>query len=311
MKNEIGRKITSLTLMTIMFAGGMTLAIPGFLPDSATPIEAFADQSTTVGMITVSSTELQGGQVLMITINDPASADPTVTQSAVTSDFNSSTLHYQQMTDGSWVAFVTDQSTSIDADAAGSFMDYGTACSGGLTETTAGTVWTNGANYTWSSDTDCSAPNATYSALTMDTVGNAPKIIVAGTTATAGPAWNGQTGIDLPNWPYITAIDLSSTNIIAYGDDTVLVSYGPEAAGTSLTGPGDFVTQGQQLELTIEDNGLNIDPTTAETWTFTTSSTARTTGATTDIDTTLGIYGFGTNGILSVTDSDEIGRAHV
>ena len=47
MKNEIGRKITSLTLMTIMFAGGMTLAIPGFLPDSAIPIEAFADQGTT------------------------------------------------------------------------------------------------------------------------------------------------------------------------------------------------------------------------------------------------------------------------
>ena len=71
-----------------------------------------------------------------------------------------------------------------------------------------------------------------------------------------------------------------------------------------LTGPGTFVTQGQQLEVTIDDNGLNIDPTTAETWTFTTSTTARTTGATTDIDTSLGIYGFGDNGILSVTDSD-------
>ena len=32
MKNEIGRKLTSLTLMTIMFAGGMTFAIPGVLP---------------------------------------------------------------------------------------------------------------------------------------------------------------------------------------------------------------------------------------------------------------------------------------
>ena len=65
MKNEIGRKITSLTLMTIMFAGGMTLAIPGFLPDSAIPIQAFAEnESTTVGMLTVSSTEIQGAQVL-------------------------------------------------------------------------------------------------------------------------------------------------------------------------------------------------------------------------------------------------------
>ena len=32
MKNEIGRKITSITLMTIMLAGGMTIAYPGFTP---------------------------------------------------------------------------------------------------------------------------------------------------------------------------------------------------------------------------------------------------------------------------------------
>ena len=39
MKNELGRKITSLTLMTIMFAGGMTFAIPEMMP------EAVADES--------------------------------------------------------------------------------------------------------------------------------------------------------------------------------------------------------------------------------------------------------------------------
>ena len=64
MKNEIIRIITSLTLMTIMFAGGMTLAIPGFLPDSAIPIEAYADQGTTQGMLYVSSTAVQGAQVI-------------------------------------------------------------------------------------------------------------------------------------------------------------------------------------------------------------------------------------------------------
>ena len=34
MKNELGRKITSLTLMTIMFAGGMTIAAPSFMPEA-------------------------------------------------------------------------------------------------------------------------------------------------------------------------------------------------------------------------------------------------------------------------------------
>ena len=34
MKNELGRKITSLTLMTIMFAGGLTIAAPSFMPEA-------------------------------------------------------------------------------------------------------------------------------------------------------------------------------------------------------------------------------------------------------------------------------------
>ena len=35
MNNEIGRKLTSLTLMTIMLAGGMTIAAPSMLPQAA------------------------------------------------------------------------------------------------------------------------------------------------------------------------------------------------------------------------------------------------------------------------------------
>ena len=66
MNNKLGRKLTSLTLMTIMFAGGMTLAIPGMTP------AAVADQfSSTDGYLTVSSTYIQGGAVLEVVINDP------------------------------------------------------------------------------------------------------------------------------------------------------------------------------------------------------------------------------------------------
>ena len=70
MKNEIGRKLTSLTLMTIMFAGGMTLAIPGMLPDSAILPEVFADSGTTNGTLYVSSTAVQGAQIVKIVVSD-------------------------------------------------------------------------------------------------------------------------------------------------------------------------------------------------------------------------------------------------
>ena len=37
MNNEIGRKLTSLTLMTIMLAGGMTIAAPSMMVPEAKP----------------------------------------------------------------------------------------------------------------------------------------------------------------------------------------------------------------------------------------------------------------------------------
>ena len=59
MKNEIGRKITSLTIMAVMFAGGMTVAAPGLMP------EAIADFSETDGMLTVSSVYIQGAAIVI------------------------------------------------------------------------------------------------------------------------------------------------------------------------------------------------------------------------------------------------------
>ena len=72
MKNEIGRKLTSLTIMAIMFAGGMTLGVPALMPEAA------SDESVTDGLLTVSSTEIQGAKVLEIVVNDPDYSDTTV-----------------------------------------------------------------------------------------------------------------------------------------------------------------------------------------------------------------------------------------
>ena len=47
MKNEIGRKLTSLTIMAIMFAGGMAIGVPSFMPEAA------SDLSETSGLLTV------------------------------------------------------------------------------------------------------------------------------------------------------------------------------------------------------------------------------------------------------------------
>ncbi len=103
------------------------------------------------------------------------------------------------------------------------------------------------------------------------------------------------------------AIHLNATNFVTYGDDTIIVTYGIQNAGSSISVPSGIVTQGENVQITIDDNGLNIDPTFAETWTLTTSTTKYTggegTNSGTDIDTTMGNTGFGENLNIGVTDS--------
>jgi hypothetical protein len=46
MNNEIGRKLTSLTLMTIMLAGGMVIGAPSLVPEAAAAGSLFVSAET-------------------------------------------------------------------------------------------------------------------------------------------------------------------------------------------------------------------------------------------------------------------------
>ena len=66
MKNEKRRKLTSLTIMAIMFTGlGIVQGVPALMP------EASADLSVTDGLLTVSTVTLSGPAILEIVVNDP------------------------------------------------------------------------------------------------------------------------------------------------------------------------------------------------------------------------------------------------
>ena len=107
MKNEIGRKLTSLTIMAIMFAGGMTIvAAPSFMPGAS------ADFSETDGMLSVSSVYIQGGAILEIVVNDPAvsATDVDLLQTDLLlhlTDFNHIT---SQASNGKWYVYAVDKS---------------------------------------------------------------------------------------------------------------------------------------------------------------------------------------------------------
>ena len=95
MKNEIGRKLTSLTIMAIMFAGGMAIGVPSFMPGAASEL------AVTDGMLTVSTTSLQGAAILEIIVNDPDVSDTTVDiNSGPTVDVGSNTYDMSQAVNG-------------------------------------------------------------------------------------------------------------------------------------------------------------------------------------------------------------------
>ena len=120
MKNEIGRKITSLTLMTIMLAGGMTIAFPGFTPD------AYAVNANLIVSAENTGGYVDGAQIVEILVIDDdldvlAFPDITVGGDAVT---------MTRTTDGNWYAYIadTDAVAAVDdeAEVNVSGIDFGT-----------------------------------------------------------------------------------------------------------------------------------------------------------------------------------------
>ena len=115
MKNEIGRKITSLTLMTIMLAGGMTIAFPGFTPDAyavnANLIVSAENTGYVAGAqvveILVIDDDLGDGALPIVTVN----GDPVLMTVAV---------------DGNYYAYIADTS-EVDG-LTPDTINFGTLC---------------------------------------------------------------------------------------------------------------------------------------------------------------------------------------
>ncbi len=134
MKNEIGRKITSLTIMTIMFAGGMTFAFPGELPAAyAANANLFVSAENSQF-----SNYMAGPQVIEVVVIDPDINDTDESKGEPDVKVNGKRLRMVQATDGNWYAYFADrlQATTADQNAAGGAdgqgLDFGFFCSNAI-----------------------------------------------------------------------------------------------------------------------------------------------------------------------------------
>ena len=227
MNNEIGRKITSLTLMTIMLAGGMTIAFPGFTPD------AYAVNANLIVSAENTGGDVDGAQVIEIVVIDEditASPDITVSGDAV------------QMTkalDGNWYAYIADTSEvlAVDHNSPGviSGLEFGAIT--------------------------CAVPGgdslAKYCGVTQNVVKSEKSITVAND--------------DAATWPFIQTYEFPGTIEIQYnkagGTQISTITFDDvDSPGLSLD--RSIYPAGAHVHVTIEDNRLNIDPTSDDIWTW-------------------------------------------
>ena len=306
MKNEIGRKLTSLTLMTIMFAGGLTIAAPTMFPDT----DAQASQK-----LFVSTTTLQGNAILEIMVSDSDKSDTSATQAGPLVSINGNQNPVMvQSTNGNWYAYVADLSNVVAAEAISAGWDYGdSSCSSGIgsggsvtilgTKATTGITpyvevhnWTTGNTGMVLIAVQCLDLNA-YSSTGNNVKGSA---LDAGTSATTArdeinmlqgiPNVNTNTSLNANNkgnagmeanatdssvsgWPLIQAWEMDATSSVCYAGECIDVSLGSANSDTAISVNKTVVQDNDHVIVTITDPGLNLDPTFPDEWTFSVTET--------------------------------------
>ena len=238
MNNEIGRKITSLTLMTIMLAGGMTIGFSGFTPD------AYAVNANLIVSAESTGGYVDGAQIVeILVIDDDLSGLPDVT-------VGGDAVVMTPTSDGNWYAYIADTGAVADVD--GSAIDFGTIENCNITDSDASQSYCNG-----------------------EGIQNVP-------AAAKGPSTTNT------QWPFIQTYAFSSTIEIQYnkagGTQIATLSFDDNADGLSLD-RSDYPV-GAEVHVTIGDHRLNIDPTSADIWTWNMDSGDKYYGAVTEDVTT-------------------------
>ena len=249
MKNEIGRKITSLTLMTIMLAGGMTIAFPGFTPDAyAVNANLLVSAENTGGYI-------DGAQVVEILVID----DDLASTSSPDVTVNGDAVAMTRTADGNWYAYIVDSEEALKVDrvtgaeindltpAQTSGIEFGDYVLVGTSETCGYTQAHTAATgqFCKTSETTPNVPGAVKDPVTTVTNLN---------TA----------------WPVTQAYNFASTVEIQYnkagGTQITTLQFTDSADGLSLDRSN--YPSGADVHVTITDHRLNIDPTSDDVWTW-------------------------------------------
>ena len=307
MKNELGRKITSLTLMTIMFAGGLTIAAPSFMPEAAADerLMYVSAENSLFGNV------FAGAQIVEIIVRDPARDETDESQSEPLVEANGEVVRMVQGEDGYWYAYIASTAAAATA-TANTNIDLGTAETVGTgpdigqnrVDSAIG-AGTNGLSVSstvtvYSDDSGTRTENnGRESAPTMSQIGNNPS------------ATFGQLNVTTTDWPFIQTWEFADDSDVEIvfekpgADESVTLTF--ETGGTGMEDYAyieldrNSAPAGAQVHLTIYDNQLNHDPTQEDSVVFLTNGTY---GVSYNASAAYALYDqdeFGDNGKLKIS----------
>ncbi|MCA9828411.1 MAG: hypothetical protein KC444_08525, partial [Nitrosopumilus sp.] len=278
MNNEIGRKITSLTLMTIMLAGGMSFAAPSMMP------AAFAANANLFVSAENSQFDnyMSGPQVIEVVVIDSDINDTDQGKGEPDVTVNGKKLRMAQAVDGNWYGYFADKPRAVIADGTvgateGEGLDFGAICTAAeaLAATDVDFADTVGvALQRLNANCAVDAPDAGILHVVREA-----KQLNANPSANVGTSV-GQIGVDeLGEWPYIQLYTLSvgGNVVVQYnkggGAQSVTLTYDTVDQYASSSLDRAVYPQGAQVHATITDLWLNVDPTDEDSWTFGTVGT--------------------------------------
>ncbi len=226
MNNEIGRKTTSLILMTIMVAGGLTFAIPSTEPVYAqsTP-NLYVSAADPNGYGARFDNTFGGIQYVEVIVSDPLLTDPNDAMPRVT--VNDDPLHLQHGGDGSWYGYFADKERDGNGD-------------GTIGGSAVGDVNNDQQKFR----------NAFLSELPYQRGSTDDKILITNAD-------------NVEHVKYLELDDGDEVDVVyhkAGNPQTVTVTY-DTSKNNSIELDRDFYPRGANVYLTITDHILNVDPT--------------------------------------------------
>jgi len=251
MYNEITRKLTSLTLMTIMVAGGMAVAFPGMEP-------AYAAGDLYVSAEAVGN--FAGIQVLEIVVSDPDRSSTNESEGIPNVEINGDDVRMAQGSDGSWYAYVANE---IALDAFDAFDSD--------TNTNATSIF-KAPSVTTGTDLYI----ASLSGSDAITIYNNTEIFLQGFKELQDGTPDNNPNIEDNDWPFIQTYDIS--------DNTdVTITYGTGSTADSVTIKYEYddskdvsfdrtrYPASSDVILTLDDSLLNLSPIADDFWAFNSS----------------------------------------